>query len=139
MNPSRPIPLLLSILLVVGAALQVSSFAKAEPWNPGTFVLSDYLGLLQVFLMQTLGLYIILIPPIKDETLRIHMGGWIAVMSVSSIGLGGLSLGLYTTAGLAWSNLLSFFSCACQSFVVLQLIRGLQRSGRAALKKDHSN
>lgn len=80
----------------------------------------SFLSVVQQFLTQCLGLYVTLVPTLRDP--RLGQMSWLWVLSFSSILLGLLSISLYLVVGTGWAALLSFFSNVAHTLVVMYQI-----------------
>jgi hypothetical protein len=107
---------------------------KSRPWTVAQFQQSEFLTYLQSFLVQILSLFVLLTPLARDSSLRTHLWEWTWLFGAASIVSAVLSPALYRIKGPAWSSLLSFLASISQAFIVLQLIKGIQRLDLARQK-----
>jgi hypothetical protein len=116
----------------ISAVLQALSFAKTPPITgtaKASFGDAASLGIIQQFLMQTVGLLATLSPAVQESQLGLSFSmTWMWICSAVSFVAGFFSVALYTYLPPGWPPMLQFISAAMQGFVVMQLVLAVNRA-----------
>lgn len=117
--------LIISITLVLVTSLQVAAFSSDNSTRQ-QMPDSNFLGLLQQFFLQLMGLYVTLIPTFRLN-IPFTFFSWIGLLSIANVIFGLLSIVLYPYLkyGAAWAPLIGFFGSVAQVLVVMQQIEGM--------------
>jgi hypothetical protein len=128
----------IAIATTISAILQALSFART-PLIIGapkaSFGDAASLGIIQQFLMQTVGLLATLSPAVQESQLGLSFSmTWMWICSAVSFLAGLLSVVFYPCLPPGWPPMLQFISAAMQGFVVMQLVLAVNRAELKSLK-----